>query len=289
MSNNNKSNSNDGLSRLRPKRKSSSVFIAIGDVKKETNKADITERKNGSAVAFLEDDKKGTKNKKQQTQVMFPGGKESTAEIAKDVENKADGLNNNKLLKNKESTEDDVKISDDMVDACKTICQICHETFRLSMMRFHTLKQHDLQITKYKEIHGNFHEDRSMIVEIVYHKCHLCGKLVLLDNDSLGGHIKGTHKWTEKDYKAQFMTLSVSKAQPTHQKNIDQEYDIDTVKFKLVDSGKCDDTEYDFATSFPDFEYDCNISDCNLCKTATKNCEEVDPGDSVGQNTSKGF
>jgi len=252
----------DYSSRLRPKRKSSSVLL--NDVKKEANTKDVTQDKkikNGSEIVLLKDDKKVTNHKKQKTLA-----------IPRDDENKAQ--NKKKCAENKEPAKDDIKISDDMVDACKTICKICHKTFRLSMMRIHTLK-HGLQITKYKEIHGNFHEDKSMIVEIVYHKCHLCGKLVLLDNDALGGHIKGTHKWTEKDYKGQFMTLS--KVHPTPQTNVDMEYDIDNVKFKPVGSGDLDDVEYDFATTtFPEFEYDCNLSDCDLCN----NNESFESGDS---------
>lgn len=262
MSNNNKSHMDNYSPRLRPKRKPSSVFLS--DVKKEANPKDDTQDKNGSDLVLLKDDKKVTNHKKQKT-LACPT----------DDENKIQ--NKKKCADNKEPAKDDVKISDVMADACKTICKICHKTFRLSMMRLHTLK-HGLQITKFKEIHGNFHEDKSMIVEIVYHKCHLCGKLILLDNDALGGHIKGVHKWTEKDYKGQFMTLSVSKGHPTPQKNVDMEYDVDNVKFKPVGSGDSvfDDVEYDFETTFPEFEYDCNLSDCNLCN----NNESFESGDS---------
>ena len=34
----------------------------------------------------------------------------------------------------------------------------------------------------------------------MWHSCHLCGKLVLLDSDALGAHIKNIHKMKEKDY-----------------------------------------------------------------------------------------
>ena len=40
--------------------------------------------------------------------------------------------------------------------------------------------------------------------QVVWHRCHICGKLVLMDSDALGGHIKGTHKMKEKDYKEQY-------------------------------------------------------------------------------------
>ena len=69
------------------------------------------------------------------------------------------------------------KISDNLEDSCKTLCkvslsnsvctqhnqnfsvsryQICAKPFNLAAMRSHTLSAHNLQITKYKEIHGQF-------------------------------------------------------------------------------------------------------------------------------------
>jgi len=91
------------------------------------------------------------------------------------------------------------KISDNLEDSCKTLCKICAKPFNLTAMRSHTLSAHNLQITKYKEIHGQFE-----ILQVVWHRCHICGKLVLMDSDALGGHIKGTHKMKEKDYKEQY-------------------------------------------------------------------------------------
>jgi len=91
------------------------------------------------------------------------------------------------------------KISDNLEDSCKTLCKICAKPFNLAAMRSHTLSAHNLQITKYKEIHGQFE-----ILQVVWHRCHICGKLVLMDSDALGGHIKGTHKMKEKEYKEQY-------------------------------------------------------------------------------------
>ena len=70
-------------------------------------------------------------------------------------------------------------------------------------MRRHTKLKHKMRITKYKELHGPFE-----ITEHVFHKCHLCDKILLLDNDAMGGHIKFTHKMKEKVYKEQFMYYS---------------------------------------------------------------------------------
>ena len=67
-------------------------------------------------------------------------------------------------------------------------------------MRSHTLGRHKVRITKYKEIHGPF-----IIIDIVYHKCQLCEKLILLDSDFLGVHIRTIHKMTEREYKDKYM------------------------------------------------------------------------------------
>ena len=50
----------------------------------------------------------------------------------------------------------EAKISDNLEDSCKTLCKICEKPYNLTAMRSHTLSAHNLQITKYKEIHGQF-------------------------------------------------------------------------------------------------------------------------------------
>ena len=99
--------------------------------------------------------------------------------------------------------EENCKFSDNLADIVRTLCQICEASVTLSGMRRHTRLKHKLQITKYKELHGPF-----KIIEHVFHKCHLCDKIMLLDRDAMGGHIKGTHKMKEKDYTEQFMFYS---------------------------------------------------------------------------------
>lgn len=97
------------------------------------------------------------------------------------------------------------RVSDNLADSCRTLCKICGEAYVLTRMRTHTLAKHNIQITKYKEIHGPFE-----IIEKVFHKCYICGKLVLLDSDWLGGHIKGTHKMKEKEYKDKYCNYASS-------------------------------------------------------------------------------
>ena len=91
------------------------------------------------------------------------------------------------------------KISDNLENSCKTHCKICGNTYILANMRTHTLNSHGMQITMYKEMYGQFE-----IIEKVFHKCHLCEKIVLLDSDTLGAHIKRAHQMKEKTYKKKF-------------------------------------------------------------------------------------
>merc|ERR1719319_575796 len=61
--------------------------------------------------------------------------------------------------------ENTCKMSNDIRDCCKTLCKVCDQPYPLYRMRSHTLSQHKLQISKYKEIHGPF-----VIINVVYHK-----------------------------------------------------------------------------------------------------------------------
>jgi len=81
-------------------------------------------------------------------------------------------------------------------------------------MRNHTLSAHKLQITKYKEEYGPFE-----LLQEVWHACHLCGELVLLDNDHLGGHIKSVHKMKEKAYKDQYIVSNTKAVQQSLTEN----------------------------------------------------------------------
>jgi len=140
-------------------------------------------------------------------------------------------------------------------------------------MRSHTLGKHGIQITNYKDIHGPFE-----IIETVFHKCYLCGKLVLLDSDALGGHIKGTHKMKEKDYKEKYCNYA---SVPRNNSKVETETaDIlegnaepfvatGAVKKKMGISkrqkiGKLKKKKAVF-NPFTDIEYGCNLRDCDEC------------------------
>jgi len=145
------------------------------------------------------------------------------------------------------------KFSDNLADSVRTTCKICDASVTLTGMRSHTMIKHKLQITKYKELHGPFE-----IIEHVYHKCHLCGKILLLDCDAMGGHIKGIHKMKEKEYKEQFMIYSnqSSKTENSCGEKV-------AVKKKVLKSDP--EVEYDLKSTFPDYEYSCASRHCDLC------------------------
>jgi len=170
-----------------------------------------------------------------------------------------------KTYKSKKSTpllvsipeEKDCKLSDDLADSVKTICQICQSPITLTAMRSHTMLKHDLQITKYKELYGPF-----QIIEHVFHKCHLCGKIMLLDCDAMGGHIKGTHKMKEREYKKTFMTSSSASSIYSNQTSSKAKPKGSVTKKKKTNIAK---VEFDFKTTFPDYEYSCTSKHCELC------------------------
>ena len=143
------------------------------------------------------------------------------------------------------------KISDNLADSCKTHCKICGEAFFLVKMRSHTLQYHGIQITKYKEMYGRFE-----IIEKVFHKCKLCGKLVLMDSDILGGHIKGTHKMKERDYKEKYCIYSDS--------SMKSELSV-IKKSSVIKKAKAMKEEEKAFNPFTDIEYDCNIKHCDQC------------------------
>lgn len=123
------------------------------------------------------------------------------------------------------------KLSDDLADSCKTLCKVCGQPFFLTGMRSHTQAAHGLQITMYKEIHGPFE-----IIEKVFHKCHICGKILLLDSDAMGGHIKGTHKMKERDYKEKYCTYA--KPSTNLKFSTSQKYNVSQKSLKAGKSSK---------------------------------------------------
>ena len=90
-------------------------------------------------------------------------------------------------------------VSDNLAERCKTICKICGDVLFLSLMRFHTLGKHAMHISSYKKEHGALE-----IMKKIFHRCFICGKLVLWDNDKIGFHMKFQHRILEREYFAKY-------------------------------------------------------------------------------------
>ena len=94
------------------------------------------------------------------------------------------------------------RFSNCMRDAVRSICQICWIPETWNNMRNHTKKVHGIQITAYKQRYGQLSEH---LVEKVFHKCGVCGRVMLLDPDVVKPHV-GNHRISLKQYSAKYMT-----------------------------------------------------------------------------------
>merc|ERR1712129_571320 len=108
------------------------------------------------------------------------------------------------------SEEVDMRFSNDMKDAVKTVCQICKNAVLFQKMRLHTKAVHRLGITEYKMQYGDL--DKSL-VEAVYHKCGICLDTFILHWDALLKHSK-KHDISLKEYSKRFLRL-VTDTAPT--------------------------------------------------------------------------
>ena len=107
-----------------------------------------------------------------------------------------------KILSNSENNDGQKDFSNNMVDACKTLCKLCQTPKTLHEMRSHTKKKHNINITAYKEKYG---ELKDQIMKKTFHRCGLCSFLLLLDSDEIAKHLKRSHKVSHKEYNDKFM------------------------------------------------------------------------------------
>ena len=99
-----------------------------------------------------------------------------------------------------------IKVTNDLSQSVKTRCHLCPESdpFPLHLFRSHTRKQHNLAIAEYKDMY------QVELVERVYHQCGLCRELVILDSDTMYGHLQRHKPYTVKQYNEQFMIKTKS-------------------------------------------------------------------------------
>ena len=115
------------------------------------------------------------------------------------------------MIDHQKSHEEEIKemrLSSDMKDVVLTNCKVCEEPFNLTRMRSHTRTAHKMKITEYKERYNQQYYDP---IELVLHRCGICGEYLLLDSDVVAQHLKTnikTHGFiTHANYNKKFMTL----------------------------------------------------------------------------------
>ena len=115
------------------------------------------------------------------------------------------------MIDHQKSHEEEIKemrLSSDMTDVVLTNCKVCEEPLNLTRMRSHTRTAHKMKITEYKERYNQQYYDP---IELVLHRCGICGEYLLLDSDVVAQHLKTnikTHGYiTHANYNKKFMTL----------------------------------------------------------------------------------
>ena len=93
------------------------------------------------------------------------------------------------------------QLSNDPNMSCRVFCNICDRLYFLSGLRKHVAKKHSLTFTEYK---GHYGDPKRQIVNLVYHSCVLCKKIVILDTTELSKHLK-SHKLGYTQYMKEHM------------------------------------------------------------------------------------
>ena len=105
-----------------------------------------------------------------------------------------------------ERNEPGPRISNDLADRVQVQCKLCSITMTRSRLRSHTRAAHDMTIKDYSELTGPI-----ILIEEVFHRCQLCGDLVLLDRDSMASHLRavGHRRISHSEYNRVFMVDSM--------------------------------------------------------------------------------
>ena len=111
------------------------------------------------------------------------------------------------------------QLSADPLLSCRVFCNICDRLYFLSGLRKHVAHKHSLTYTEYKLRYGG--DPKRQVINMIYHPCLLCKKVVLLDTDELGKHLKD-HKLGYTQYMKEHMKkgsgLITSKTVPASSK-----------------------------------------------------------------------
>ena len=101
------------------------------------------------------------------------------------------------------TADDGSLVSNDMFDYVRVGCRLCRKRVNMSNLRAHTRRCHSMTITKYKRIYGA----ELIPVELVWHRCGICGDLVMMDSDCIEQHLnrKEHPEITHQAYKLLYM------------------------------------------------------------------------------------
>ena len=92
-------------------------------------------------------------------------------------------------------------ISNSVEDFMKHKCKECGQIVEKSKMRFHTEKEHAINIKNYKKKHGNLNVEMN-----VWHKCGICQKFLKHNRDDVLNHINKHHNITMSNYTTRFLS-----------------------------------------------------------------------------------
>ena len=120
-----------------------------------------------------------------------------------------------------------IKISNSTEDVVRTYCKVvneetgqpCGKSLKVTEVRGHTKKVHNMVITDYKNKYNQHYYD---LIELILHKCGICEEYLLLDSDAIATHLKNKtpvdHDITHGNYNAKFMKLAFSTSGPRNSK-----------------------------------------------------------------------
>jgi len=92
------------------------------------------------------------------------------------------------------------RLSNDMVDYVRVRCALCANDYPMFRLRNHTRYSHNLSIRSYKAMYS------TELVEVVHHRCGLCGDTLLNCHDAIKNHLKRpNHSLSIKEYQRSYM------------------------------------------------------------------------------------
>jgi hypothetical protein len=110
-------------------------------------------------------------------------------------------LNDSELLDlNYNCQVDSETVSNDLADECKTTCQECRKTFKVSYFKFHVKTIHGVSVEDYLEVHGDPETGKMKLSTTCYHFCSFCNQKLLLIRSEIEKHVVTEHQVSLKTY-----------------------------------------------------------------------------------------